>query len=158
MKRFVSITVFVAVGFFATFARASENLARVTLGFTFASGTANIVIANRAALEGVFEHPSNRGALSFAVFDERFNLVAPIGVGKADPPGQKINLKPGEVFNYSINPYIDGQQKLLFSYVSGTAWFGYALEKGKRYRVLAVYRPWGPGSSGVASDEVLIRL
>ena len=41
---------------------------------------------------------------------------------------------------------------------SATAWFGYPLQKGKRYRVVAICRPWGPDSSGVVSDEMLFQF
>jgi len=158
MKRLISITVFVSVAFLAILAYAGEPFAHVTLDIAPSSGAANIIIANTSVLEGTFEHPGNRSVLSFAVFDERFNVVTPVGIGKADPPGQRFILKPSQVFKYSVNPYVDEQKKLFFSYISGTAWFGYPLEKGKRYRVVAIYRPWGPDSSGVASDEMLFQF
>lgn len=156
--RLISITFLFSVVFLATLAHARGPFAHVALDIASSNGAVNVIIANPSVLEGTFEHPGNRSALSFAVFDEWFNVVAPIGIGKADPLGQKLTLKPSQVFKHSVNPYVDGQQKLFFSYVSNTAWFGYPLEKGKRYWIVAIYRPWGPDSSGVASNEILFQF
>ncbi|HEY6527304.1 MAG TPA: hypothetical protein VIZ65_01325 [Cellvibrionaceae bacterium] len=158
MQWSISIISIIAAALFTPLVHAVDTRAQASLRIVFSGETASIVIVNPSTLERTLEHPGNQSVLSFAIFDERFNLVAPVGIGKADAPAQKINLKPQQVFRYSVSPCVHEQRKLFFCYISGTAWYGYPIEKGIRYRVVAVYRAGGPDSMGVASDEILFQF
>lgn len=107
-----------------------------------ASGT--LVIRNDSKRDLKIRMLSNRLVLTFLLMDDHGNIVKPTGKAKVDTMAATFMLASDASHSHSF-------QNLDF--LTGTALFGYTLEKGKRYRVVAVYRPWGPNGPGIASNE-----
>ncbi|MEK6693171.1 MAG: hypothetical protein AABY44_07070 [Nitrospirota bacterium] len=95
------------------------------------------------------QSPTNRMAVAFIVLNSRGNVIEPEGKAKVDPTFQEKTLEPGSHFSEVF-------QGLKF--ITGTAQFGYVLKRGERYRVVAIYRPWGPDGVGICSKEETIEL
>ena len=118
-------------------------------------------IKNDSGKEVVIEHPNHQCALSFIIMDSYGNLIKPEGIAKVSPRYQPITLKPGQVFEYSIPKQLldlAKEKELSFPFLTGTGLFGYALEKGKIYRITVVYRPFGKEQEGICSREKIIEL
>lgn len=115
-----------------------------------------VTITNRWHEALTLEHPGNRYALAFLVMNELGNAVAPTGFAKVSMVRHEdVLLKPGETFERTARWSGD---KYLFQFVTGSALFGYELEFGKTYRVVAVYRPDGKDGEGVCSKEKVITI
>lgn len=93
--------------------------------------------------------PWNREAFVFFVLDALGNVVAPEGNAKVDPPGGELRIAAAGVYNHHLEP----SSALFFPYLSGSAQFGYALKTGQRYRVHALYRPFGTSHAATWSRE-----
>jgi len=98
-------------------------------------------------------HPSNRQAFTFFVIDHYGNPLPPQGYAKVDPPSNGVLTvaKKGS-YNYKISP----SSELYFPYLSGTAQFGFALNKNEKYRMHVVYRPYGGTYGATSSKEKII--
>lgn len=94
--------------------------------------------------------PWNREAFVFFVIDALGHAVQPQGFAKVDPKGGDLHLAAGSPYNHHIEP----ASGLYFPFLSGTGQFGYALEHGQRYRVHALYRPFGSSFGTVSSAEL----
>lgn len=95
------------------------------------------------------------------VMNDLGNLIQPVGIAKVDPKRQSITLESGQVFKYSISKQLLDLAKgkeLSLPFLTGTALFGYALEKDKTYRIIVVYRPYGKEKEGICSKEKLINF
>ncbi len=120
-----------------------------------------VKIKNNSDKELTLEHPNQRNALAFMVMNNSGNLIQPVGIAKVDPRGQSITLKSKQVFEYSISKQLldlAKEKELSLPFLTGTALFGYALEKGKRYRIIVVYRPYGKDKDGICSKEKIIKF
>ncbi|MCF6264777.1 MAG: hypothetical protein L3J24_14485 [Xanthomonadales bacterium] len=94
-------------------------------------------------------HPSNPQAFTFFVIDQYGNVVEPKGYAKVSPKGGVLTIPAGGIYKHKIEPV----SNLYFPYLSGTAQFGYSLEKNNRYRMHVVYRPFGGTYGAVFSKE-----
>jgi len=113
-----------------------------------------VTITNRSHKDISIEHPGNRSALAFLVMNEHGNVIEPIGFAKVNRVKyEDISLKPGEIFRHTVR---GAGGRRLFQFLTGTALFGYELEFGKTYRIVAVYRPEGPDGDGICSKEKAI--
>ena len=116
-----------------------------------------VKITNRSNKEMTVEHPGNRYALAFLVMNELGNVVAPTGIAKVSRARHEdVVLKPGQTFEHTVAPAV--RQRCLFQFLTGSALFGYELEFGKTYRIVAVYRPEGKDGEGVCSKEQVIEF
>jgi len=116
-----------------------------------------VKITNRSDTAITVEHPGNRYALAFLVMNELGNVVEPVGLAKVNrAKHEAIVLKPGETFTHTVVSSV--RPRCLFQFLSGSALFGYELEFGKTYRVVAVYRPEGKDGEGVCSAEKVIEF
>ena len=90
-------------------------------------------------LKGPFQvdaqHPQNRNALAFIVFDERGNLVQPYFYAKVDPKNQ---ILPGGTPIHTHT--LSSDASLAFPFITGTGALAYKLDPKARYRVVVVYR------------------
>lgn len=108
------------------------------------SGTLQIHNHSQNTLE--LQPLSQRFSVAFLVTGRNGNIMPPNGRGKVDPPvSETFTLAAGEVFRHSFSN---------FDFLTGTALFGYDLEKSHTYRVVAVYRPQGLEGPGFCSKEV----
>ncbi len=90
------------------------------------------------------EHPANRLAIAFAIFDDHGNISKPHGVAKVDPRKQTLTLAPGETFDWALS----FAAKDAFPFITGTGQFAYELDPNRCYRVVVVYRPLGASHDG----------
>ncbi|HEV8608101.1 MAG TPA: hypothetical protein VGQ99_22385 [Tepidisphaeraceae bacterium] len=89
------------------------------------------------------QHPSNRRALSFFITDDLGNAVAPVGRAKVDPAFRELTIAVGEQYIYELPD---------FEFLTGSALFGFDLQPGRTYSVIAVYRP-DKDAPGISSPE-----
>jgi hypothetical protein len=121
------------------------NGARLRLALTVKDdGTGALDIRNESKQDMTIQNLSNRLALVFLLMDDQGNIVTPTGKAKVDPSAATFIL-PSETSHTHTFKNLD--------FLTGTALFGYALEKGKRYRVVAIYRPGGPQGPRFSSNE-----
>jgi hypothetical protein len=114
-----------------------------------------VKITNRSQKEISVQHPGNRFALAFLVMNEHGNIIPPVGFAKVSAVRyEDIVLKPGQTFEHAARG--SGGDKYLFQFLTNTALFGYELEFGKTYRVVAIYRPDGEHGEGICSKEKII--
>lgn len=119
--------------------------AKLSLTLTVKSdGTGALEIRNDSKLNLTIQALSNRLVLAFLLMDEHGNVVGPMGKAKIDPRAATFILSPSATHTHTFKN---------LDFLTGTGLFGYALEKGKRYRVVAVYRPAGPKGPGFSSNE-----
>ncbi len=107
------------------------------------------------------EHPDKQMALAFIVMNDAGNLIQPDGIAKVSPREQPITLKPGQIFEYLLSKQLFDlakEKELSLPFLTGTALFGYTLEKGKTYRIIVVYRPYGKEKEGICSKEKIIKI
>jgi hypothetical protein len=102
-------------------------------------------ISNSSGEDLLVQHPQNRLVLAFLVTDSLGNVVAPRGIAKVDPFARTQVLKGGEAYSYQFDH---------LWFVTGSARFGYQLDREQSYKVIAVYRPAGPTGPGFTSSEV----
>jgi hypothetical protein len=121
-------------------------------------GTLSVVvrITNSSDEDLSVEGPGNRYALMFLVMNEHGNVVAPEGIAKVTRVQGELVLKAGETVEHTVRAAAN--DKALFQYLSGTALWGYELERGAAYRVVAIYRPLGKDGEGICSREKLVTL
>ncbi len=120
-----------------------------------------VIVKNNSDKELSIKHPNQRYALACTVMNDQGNLIQPVGVAKVDPRAQSITLKPEQVFEYSFSKQrldLAKKKELHLPFLTGTALFGYPLEKGKTYRIIVVYRPYGKDKSGICSKEKIIKF
>ena len=120
-----------------------------------------VKIKNNSNIELFLKHPNQRYALSFIVMNDYGNLIKPVGIAKVDPKYQSITLKPRQVFECSISKQffnLAKEKELNLPFLTGTALFGYPLGKGKTYRIIVVYRPYGKDKDGICSKEKIIKF
>ena len=115
-----------------------------------------VSITNTTDEDVSVEHPGNRYALAFLVMNDKGNVVEPRGLAKVDAAERELILKAGETFRHRVRQSVDDEYT--FQFLSGTALFGYKLDAGKTYRVVAIYRPLGPDGEGICSREKLVEL
>lgn len=111
--------------------------------------SATLIIRNTGPNEVKVAHPGNRMAVAFIVMNSLGNLVAPVGLGKIDPPFRELTIKPDAEVKQSF-PDLE--------FITGSALFGYKLLAGETYRVIAVYRPEGEENPGIATGEQIITI
>ena len=100
-------------------------------------------------------HPNNRQAFTFIVLDNYGNIIQPTGYAKVDPPAEQVlTISNDSAYNYTIKPISD----FYFPYLSGTAQFGYKLEKNKKYKMHIIYRPFGGTYGSISSEEKEVRI
>ena len=119
-----------------------------TNGHPRVSGELLIKSHSKAAL--TIQDPRARQVLAFLVFDPLGNPVAPVGLGKADPPDWRTHTLPSRAIYTHRFEGLD--------FVTGGAWLSYNLSPGKTYRVVAVYRPAGPRGPGFTSQEAALEI
>jgi hypothetical protein len=115
-----------------------------------------VKITNHSDEDMSVEHPGNRYALMFLVMNELGNVVAPDGLAKVNQAERELVLKAGETLEHTVRQSVDDEYT--FQFLSGSALFGYKLEPGKTYRVVAIYRPLGRDGEGLCSREKLVEL
>ncbi|MHC4389168.1 MAG: hypothetical protein ACYSX1_11230, partial [Planctomycetota bacterium] len=108
-----------------------------------------LIIKNAGPWEATAQHPSNRGATAFVVFDSDFHHIAAKRVAKVQAGTQTVKVKPGGIY---------AQRFHNLSFVDGAGLCVFDLERGKTYRVLAIYRPDGKWGPGIATTEKLIEV
>jgi hypothetical protein len=111
-------------------------------------GTGEIKITNHSNTGIGVLAPSDRLALYFLVIDEYGNQVYPTFLGKSDPGHTVIEISSNGSYTYLFDRMI---------FITVTAGFGYSLEDGKEYRVVAIYRPIGFHGPGYATNEVVFK-
>jgi len=111
--------------------------------------SANLIITNESSKFFKAASPFARNAVAFLVSDEYGNIVKPEGVAKADPPSMTINLPVKKSSSFIFNN---------LNFVTGTAMFGYRFKLGKKYRVVAIYRPAGLDGPGFSSTESIVEF
>ena len=79
--------------------------------------------------------------------DSLGNVVSPRGTAKVSPAHRTEAIKAGGTYVYEFD-------RMWFT--TGTARFGYTLNRTQDYKVIAVYRPAGPDGPGFTSNEVLL--
>ncbi len=109
---------------------------------------AKLIIRNQGQTELRLPDPSNRMALAFLVMDDSGLPVQPQPLGKVDPGFQEFHLKSGESHVYESTG---------LRFLTGGAEYGYNLQRGQTYRIVAVYRPGAKGSAGECSREVIFK-
>ncbi len=109
----------------------------------------DLIITNPSGAAVTIQEPTNRLVLAFLVFDELGNPVAPKLVGKSDPAFTTHSLAPHESFTH----HLEG-----LDFVTGSVHQNYELSRGKRYRIIAVYRAAGPRGPGFASRETEVQI
>ncbi|MCB4757275.1 MAG: hypothetical protein LHV69_09675 [Elusimicrobia bacterium] len=92
---------------------------------------------------------NNRMVVAFVVLNEHGNVIQPVGIAKVDPRFQEKSLESNSQFSEVFKG---------LKFITGTGQFGYNFKKGESYRVVAIYRPWGPGGVGICSKEKTIGL
>ncbi|MBU4305273.1 MAG: hypothetical protein KJ893_06615 [Candidatus Omnitrophica bacterium] len=123
--------------------------------------TIKLKIKNASEENLSLNHPDLQCIQAIIVMNESGNIIQPEGIAKVDPRWQSIILKSGQVFEYSISKQrldLAKGKELSFPFLTGTSLFGYALEKGKTYRIIVVYRPYGKEKEGICSKEKIIEL
>jgi hypothetical protein len=114
-----------------------------------ATVSATLIIRNTGSTEVKVIHPSYRMAVTFFVMNSLGNIVAPEGLAKINPTLREITIKPNSEVKQSF-PNLE--------FITGSALFGYELNRGETYRVVAVYRPDGKKSLGVTTKEQIITI
>lgn len=109
----------------------------------------NLLIRNPSSTALTIQSPQNRLALAFLVFDALGNPVTPKGLAKVDPAFRTHILCPRSTYTHHFES---------LEFVTGSALFGYELNRDKGYRVLAVYRPSGAHGPGFTSQEVPLEI
>ena len=107
-------------------------------------GSGTLEIHNISKKELELQTLSNRLVLAFLVMDQYGNIIKPVGKAKVDPVGLTYILEAGNIHIHEFKNR---------DFLTGTALFGYDFEKGRKYRVVAVYRPAGPNGPGFSSNE-----
>lgn len=107
-------------------------------------GTGTLEIKNESQRKLSIQALSNRLVLAFLVMDDHGNVLRPMGKAKVDPAAETFILESGASHAHAFKN---------LDFLTGTGLFGYELEKGTHYRVVAVYRPTGPKGPGFASNE-----
>jgi len=138
-----------------------EDSPRVAVDFELVRGNecceVVVTIIDQLGEQVTAEHPANRYALTFIVMNELGNVIAPTGFAKVKAATyEDIVLKPGEVLEHRVRA--SGTDKYLFQFLSGSALFGYKLEAGSIYRIVAIYRPDGKDGEGICSKEKIVRF
>lgn len=128
----------------------------VQLSLAAAAGTNNhfkvcgdLLIRNPSDTALTIESPHNRLALAFLVFDPLGNPVAPKGLAKVDPAFQTHILSARSTYTHHFES---------LDFITGSALFGYELNHGKSYKILAVYRPAGLHGPGFTSQEAALEV
>lgn len=103
-----------------------------------------IIIKNTGDEAVTVEHPHNRMAAAFILFNSLGNVVPPEGIAKVNQAIQQITIQPHSEYKHGFDR---------FEFLSGSALAGYTLEPGETYRIIAVYRPRGDNEAGIASPE-----
>lgn len=109
----------------------------------------DLVITNPGGAALTIQEPTNRLVLAFLVFDELGNPLAPKLVGKSDPAFTTHSLAPHATFTH----HFEG-----LDFVTGSVHQSYELSRGKRYRIIAVYRAAGPRGPGFTSRETEVQI
>ncbi len=92
------------------------------------------------------QSPDNRQVIAFLVTDSLGNVVSPQGNAKVDPWFQMVTIKPRDSYSHKLNH---------LWFLTGSARFGYEFKSGETYRIVAVFRPKGPGFT---SNEVVVKI
>lgn len=146
------------------FARASAaGGIRVDFDLPKESGHREVIvrITNHSTEELELQHPSLHHILSFIVMSRTGARCVPEGIAKSDPRGQRLRLAPNETYDYTVAHWTTDRSTRglhYFPFLTGTGLFGYRLEPGGKYRVIAVYRPFGTDQDGVCSPEKLVEI
>lgn len=111
--------------------------------------SATLIIKNTGSTEVKVAHPGNRMAVAFIVMNSLGNVVPPEGIAKVDPAFGEITIKSNSEFKQSF-PNLE--------FITGSALFGYRLESGETYRVVAIYRPNGEKGSGITTSERVVTV
>jgi hypothetical protein len=109
----------------------------------------DLLIRNPSDTALTIQSPSNRLVLAFLVLDALGNPVAPTGLAKVDPAFHTHMMSARSTYTHHFES---------LDFITGSALFGYELNPGKRYRVLAVYRPAGPHGPGFTSQETALEI
>ena len=109
----------------------------------------DLLIRNPSDVALTIQTPQNRLVLAFLVFDPLGNPVAPKGIAKVDPAFQTRTLSARSTYTHHFES---------LDFITGSALFGYELNAGMRYKVLAVYRPAGLGGPGFTSQEAAVEV
>ena len=113
-------------------------------------GSGSITLTNLSKSMLTTFHPfASRNALTFIVMDQFGNIIKPMGLAKIDPAFKTINLP---VKKSSFFKFRD------LSFITGTGKFGYNLQKGETYHIIAIYRPSGLERPGFCSREKIIKI
>ena len=109
----------------------------------------DLLIKNPSDAALIIQSPRNRLALAFLAFDPLGNPVVPIVCGKADPGFDTRTLSPRATYTQHFES---------LDFVTGGALLSYDLRPGKKYRVVAVYRPAGANGPGFTSQETKLEI
>lgn len=123
--------------------------------------TVNLKLTNGSKGKLSLRHPDLQYGMAIIIMDELGNVLQPAGIAKVSPGSKSLLLEPGkENLITTSRQYLDLARKneLHFPFLSGSALFGYKLEKGNRYRVIVVFRPYGKEDQGVCSKEKIIQF
>jgi hypothetical protein len=107
----------------------------------------DLLIRNPSDIALTIQSPHNRLVLAFLVFDPLGNPVGPKGLAKVDPAFRTHILSARSTYTHHFES---------LDFITGSALFGYDLNSGKSYKVLAVYRPAGPHGPGFTSQETVL--
>ena len=105
-------------------------------------------IRNDSRQDLMLQELSNRSVLAFLVMDEQGNVLPPSGCGAiVDPAGLAFLLPSNTAHTHRFRDleFLTGRMQV------------YVLERGTRYRVVAVYRPGGPNGPGFCSNEYVFQ-
>ena len=109
----------------------------------------DLIVTNPSDSPLTVQDADNRLVIAFLVFDSLGNPVAPKGVAKTDPAFATLRLAPRETYTHHFNT---------LDFVTGSIQQSYSLERGRSYRVVAIYRPAGPNGPGFASQETKVEI
>ena len=109
----------------------------------------DLTVINSGKVPVTMQKPTNRLVTAFLVFDPFGNPVAPSFRGKSDPAFETKVLDPKVKFTH---PFVG------LDFVTGSALVGYDLKRGRRYRVIAVFRPAGPNGPGYTTHETSVQI
>ena len=162
MVQVFSILTGVAMTFLASPSRPSVE--GIDLDFEFQQspkGSELVVkITNRTEDERELQTPYETHALQFVVMSKSGSRILGERAAKATPSTQRVRLKPDEARTFPIHDRLqaaDGRQ-LYFPYLFDGGLVGHPMKDGVKYRVIAVYRPFGMGHAGVCSQEHIVRI
>jgi hypothetical protein len=134
-----------AIGQKATFEPDPRCSLELSLRFTARDDFPSLVIKNISSAKLELLSVSNRRVLSFVVFDKLGNQLQPRGIAKVDPKRETFFLDPNSEKEFRF-------ERLEF--LTDSALFGFELHKGEKYRIIAIYRPYGVAGPNFFSDEV----